>query len=229
MCLTATALNIIAQPEHIRKIMTMRLYVVRHGETDYNRARIMQGYQEIPLNDRGIAQATELAHRLRDECIDRVVCSDLRRAVMTGCIVASHAGAPLEYTPDLRERNPGDLTEQPYDLEPRFFTDKIYVPPGGESIAVFFARVKKAFEDLAARPELAGERVAVVTHGLVCHAFVTQFFGEMEGKEVGARNASMSVVRFEAGTWTLEHLDTTSHLTGENAPVESGREAPRGT
>jgi len=207
----------------------MLLYILRHGETDYNRARIMQGYQEIPLNDRGVAQATELAIRLRDLGIDRVVCSDLRRAVMTGCIIASHAQVPLEYEPGLRERNPGALTEQPYDGEPRFFTDKIYVPHGGESIAAFFDRVRQAFEALVAPPERAGERIAVVTHGLVCHAFVTQFIGEQAGSGVGARNGSMTVVRYEGGVWTLEDLDTTAHLSAENAPVESGREAPQGT
>lgn len=207
----------------------MLLYIVRHGETDYNRTRVMQGYQEIPLNDRGIAQATQLALRLRDAKIDRVVCSDLRRAVMTGCIIASYCDVPMTYAPELRERNPGDLTGQPYDDEPRFFTDKIYVPPGGESITTFFRRVREAFEDLVDHPEWADDRIAVVTHGLVCHAFVTQFFGEQEGDGVGARNASLSVVRFEGGRWTIEELDTTTHLAGYTAPVESSRESPRGT
>jgi len=227
--LTAIDLNTHAQICTYLEGAFMQLYVVRHGETDYNRARIMQGYQEIPLNDHGISQATELAYRLRDEGIHRVVCSDLRRAVMTGCIIASHAGVPLEYVSELRERNPGVLTEQPYDEEPRFFTDKIYVPPGGESIATFFTRVKRAFEQLVSRPELADERVAVVTHGLVCHAFVTQFFGEDEGNGVGARNASMNVVSYEGGTWRLMDLDTVSHLSTKNAPIESSRELPRGT
>ena len=207
----------------------MRLYIVRHGETDYNRERIMQGYQEIPLNDRGIAQARQLALRLQDEQIDRIVCSDLRRAVMTGCIIASYTDSPLEYEPRLRERNPGELVEQPYDDEPRFFTDKIYVPPCGESIAVFFRRVRDAFEKLVSRPELAEKRVVVVTHGLVCHAFVVQFIGESEGAQLGARNASMSVVRFEGGRWSVEDLDTTEHLSGDTDAVASGRETVRGS
>lgn len=198
----------------------MKLYIVRHGETNYNRARIMQGYQEIPLNDRGIAQATQLGARLRDDGVDRIVSSDLRRAVMTACIIASHTGAPLEYEPGLRERNPGELVEQPYDDEPRFFTDETYVPPGGESVAAFFARVKQAFAGIAAGAKHADERVAVVTHGLVCRAFVTQFLGEETGAGVGSRNASMTAVQYRDGDWRVEQLDCVEHLAQES---DSGR------
>lgn len=201
----------------------MRLYIVRHGETDYNRARIMQGYQEIPLNDRGIAQATQLALRLRVLGIDRIVCSDLRRAVMTGCIIASHTGAPIEYESGLRERNPGDLVEQPYDDEPRFFTDKVYVPPGGESIAAFFARVKAAFETIVENAQAPDERVAVVTHGLVCHAFVLQFLGEIREEAVSSRNASVTAVEYQRGVWCIERLDCIEHLAPEDGPSEGAR------
>jgi broad specificity phosphatase PhoE len=206
----------------------MRLYIVRHGETDYNRARIMQGYQEIPLNDRGIGQATQLALRLRDERLDRIVCSDLRRAVMTGCIIASYTGVPLEYDPGLRERNPGDLVELPYDDEPRFFTDKIYVPPGGESIAAFFARVKDSFDRLVQSVRHPEERVAVVTHGLVCHAFVAQFLGEGKGASVGSRNASITVVEYHNGMWCIEGLNSVEHLGPEVDALQHESDAPQG-
>ena len=196
----------------------MRLYIVRHGETDYNRNRIMQGYHEIPLNERGIRQATLLAHRLQGENLDRIVCSDLRRAVMTACIVASHTGVSMDYDTALRERNPGLLTGKSYDDEPRFFTDHEFVPPEGEGTFEFRARVRRAFEHLAAGARHAGERVAVITHGLVCHAFVTEFFGEQVGEGVGSRNAALTLADYSHGQWSLVERDCAGHLAGEEAP-----------
>jgi len=198
--------------------LNMRLYIVRHGETDYNRNRMMQGYHEIPLNERGIRQATLLAHRLKDEQLDRIVCSDLRRAVMTGCIVASHTGVPMDYDPALRERDPGLLTGQSYDAEPRFFTDIDFVPPEGEGVRAFRTRVRRAFENLAARGRHATERVAVITHGLVCHAFVTEFFGEDAAEGIGSRNAALTVAEFAGGHWSLVARDCATHLAGEEPP-----------
>lgn len=195
----------------------MRLYIVRHGETDHNRNRIMQGYHEIPLNEKGVRQATLLALRLREENLDRIVCSDLRRAVMTGCIIASHTGIAMEYNPALRERDPGLLTGQSYDDEPRFFTDHDFVPPAGEGVAEFRARVRRAFEGLAADARLARERVAVVTHGLVCHAFVREFFGDDAAEGVGSRNTALTLADFEDGQWSLVERDCALHLEG-NAP-----------
>lgn len=196
----------------------MELFIVRHGETDYNRNRVMQGYGEVPLNDRGIRQSTLLAHRLCDEKLDRIVCSDLRRAVMTGCIVASHTGVSMDYDPALRERNTGTLAGQSYDVAPRFFTDDTFVPPEGEGLIEFRARVRRAFEALAADTRNAEKRIAVITHGLVCHAFVVEFFGESAAEGVGARNSSVTLADFAQGQWSLVKRDCAEHLAGDEPP-----------
>jgi len=193
----------------------MRLFIVRHGETDFNRNRVMQGYHEIPLNERGIRQATLLAYRLVEERLDRIVSSDLRRAVMTACIVASHTGVAMDYDPALRERNPGLLTGKSYDEEPRFFTDPNFIPPEGEGVAEFRARVRRAFEALVADARHPNERVAVITHGLVCRAFVSEFFGEEGNEEVGARNTAVTLADYDRGQWTLVTADCAGHLGGE--------------
>lgn len=196
----------------------MRLYIVRHGETDYNHQRKMQGYQEIPLNDRGIAQAARLANRLAKNSIDLIACSDLRRAVMTGCIVAARTGAPMRYDAGLRERDPGDLVESSYDDAPRFFTDPDYVPPNGESVPAFRRRVRDAFERLGAEMDGRVGSVAVVTHGLVCRVFVDEFFGPAHSDGVGSANTMITVARFEDGLWHLDEAGCTAHL--RNAGVD---------
>lgn len=209
-----------AQIEHDLKGNAVKVFIVRHGETDYNRQRKMQGYQEIPLNDHGIQQASQLADRLLDEQIDRIICSDLRRAVMTGCIVAARIRAPMTYDAGLRERDPGDLVEGAYDDAPAFFTDPTYTPPNGESVPAFRQRVRDTFNRIAAAHADQAEEILVVAHGLVCHAFVDEFFGPAHSAGVGATNASMTIATYDGVEWQLDkpvchaHLDVVSEGAG---------------
>jgi broad specificity phosphatase PhoE len=186
--------------------------IARHGETEYNRLRKMQGYQEIPLNDIGITQADRLARHLVTYKVKHIVCSDLRRAVMTGSIVAAHTGATMSYETGLRERDPGELTESMYEDSPRFFTDENYVPPGGEGVAVFRERVRDTFNRVAKTYAPRLDCLAVVTHGLVCRAFVREFFGEEEAAGVGAQNTSLTIARYESLAWHLDKAACVAHL-----------------
>lgn len=197
----------------------MKVFVVRHGETDYNRARRMQGYGEVPLNDRGIRQAAQLAHYLATQEIGRIVCSDLRRTVMTGCIIAAELNVPMDYDAGLRERDPGDLVEGHYDDAPEFFTDPEYVPPHGEGVATFRGRVRDTFTRLAERYGATTSSLLVVTHGLVCHAFVEEFFGSDFSEGVGAGNGTLSVARFEAENWHLEKATCDAHLVDRSQTI----------
>lgn len=193
----------------------MRIYLIRHGETDYNREARMQGHGEVPLNDLGILQATRLGQRLASESIDHIYASDLRRTVMTAAVVASHTGASVSYDAGFRERDPGDLTGQYYETCLEFFHDDTFEPPGGESVPVFHDRVRKAFESLAEREGGNGRRLAVVTHGMVCMAFHRIFTPDLlEGlDDFTSKNASMSTLHYD-GQWHTEQMLDASHLDG---------------
>jgi 2,3-bisphosphoglycerate-dependent phosphoglycerate mutase len=193
----------------------MRVYLIRHGETDYNRERRMQGHGEVPLNDTGIAQVTRLAQRLAGESIDHIYSSDLRRTVMTASIIASHTGAPLTYDAGFRERDPGELTGGTYEAGIGFFADPDFIPPGGESVSIFETRVRAVFNDLAEREHGRGRRVAVVSHGMVCLAFLQLFVPKaLEGiDEFASRNASVSILEYD-GEWHAESVLDVSHLDG---------------
>tara|TARA_R110001592_G_scaffold35550_1_gene120906 strand:- start:231 stop:803 length:573 start_codon:yes stop_codon:yes gene_type:complete len=175
----------------------------------------MQGYQEVPLNDRGIRQADLLARRFMDEGIDQIVCSDLRRAVMTGCIVAARTGASMAYDVGLRERDPGELVESSYDAAPEFFTDESFVPVGGEAMAEFRARVRETFTRIGECYENQCKNLAVVSHGMVCQAFVSEFFGATASEGVGAGNATVSIANVDHGRWALEEATCGAHLVEE--------------
>lgn len=195
----------------------MRLYLVRHGETEHNRLQIMQGHGEAPLNDRGIRQVTRLGQRLAAVPIEHIYSSDLRRAAMTAAIIAAHTGAPIEYHPGLRERDPGQLTGRPYAESMPFFTDPGYHPPGGESVPVFGERVRRAFEELLEREGGRNRRVAVVSHGMVCAAFARLCVGlaQEELADVKWPNASLTIAEYN-GRWNLIALGDASHLDDED-------------
>jgi len=148
----------------------MTILLIRHGETAGNATRVVQP-PDIPLNERGIRQAAQLAERLLAIGFAHVLCSDLVRARMTAEPLAVH-GMVIEETPLLQERDFGDLRGTPYaELTCDPFAPS-YVPPNGESVEVFHRRVAQAFALIVERRrELPGPLV-VVTHGLVCHAMV---------------------------------------------------------
>ncbi|HEX3481396.1 MAG TPA: histidine phosphatase family protein, partial [Kofleriaceae bacterium] len=146
----------------------MSILLIRHGETAANVARIMQR-PDVPLSARGIRQAAQLAERLLALGFAHVLCSDLVRARMTAAPLAAR-GHAIEETPLLQERNFGDLRGTPYaELTEDPFAPG-FVPPGGESVDVFHARVAQAFALIVERRRALSGALVVVTHGLVCGA-----------------------------------------------------------
>jgi broad specificity phosphatase PhoE len=188
----------------------MAIFLVRHGETDANAARIMQ-LPEAPLSRRGLAQASRLADRLGRLGVAAIVSSDFPRARVTAEHIRDATGAPLELWPDLRERNMGLLRGTPY-TEIRFdpFAPD-YAPPEGETWAEFDARAARAWGCVAARALETVGNLAVVTHGLVCHSIVNQLAPGGSVVPNWAHNASLTIVS-GCGPHAIELLGCTEHL-----------------
>lgn len=91
------------------KIMPKKIILVRHGETDFNVAKIIQGQLDTFLNQQGLKQAVDIACVLAQEHIDLIFSSDLKRAHHTACIIGEKAGKPVVTTRHLRERHFGSL------------------------------------------------------------------------------------------------------------------------
>jgi 2,3-bisphosphoglycerate-dependent phosphoglycerate mutase len=189
------------------------IYLVRHGETALNAARILQ-LPTTPLSERGIAQAECVAKRLAPAGVARILVSDHRRAEMTADAIARATGAALACDPDLAERNFGALRGRPYaelGLDP--FAPN-YEPPEGESWAVFHARVDRAWRRVDAAARAAGGPIAVVTHGLVCRSIVSRLVTLGPGLSLDGRGwRNTSLTRLEGGDpWLVQLLDDCSHL-----------------
>lgn len=137
--------------------------LVRHGETDWNRARRIQGSTDIPLNDTGRAQAAAAGELLQGRQWSRIVASPLSRAAETAAIIASAVGMPApELDGAFVERNYGEAEGfTGAELDERF-PDGAEVP-GRETREAVAERVVEALHRLAA--EHPGESIIVVAHG----------------------------------------------------------------
>src|SRR5262249_54302924 len=83
----------------------MKLYLVRHGLTEENVSRVIQGWNPGKLSALGIEQAERLAWRLKDVRFDAIYSSDSRRAADTARIIARFHNSPIRFTAALRERH----------------------------------------------------------------------------------------------------------------------------
>ncbi|MBB5018053.1 putative phosphoglycerate mutase [Chitinivorax tropicus] len=204
--------------------MKTTLCLVRHGETDWNVARRLQGHLDIPLNAIGLQQAAAAACGLISHGFHAIYSSDLLRARQTAQAAAQGLGLSIIEWPALRERHFGlfqGLTAA--EAEARFpdaYANYIsrqcdYIPPdGGESLAGFASRVHGALMQIvAAHP---GQAVLVVTHGGVLHMANRMVTGVPidEPRDYPIPNAALNWLSYRDGQWRIDHWADQRHLQG---------------
>ena len=200
----------------------MSIFLIRHGETAGNAARIIQR-PDIPLSARGRAQAERLARRLADAGIAGILSSDLARAAMTAEHLSRVTGLPVAFESLLHERNFGDIRGTAYaDLSFDPF-DLSYAPPNGESWDVFHARVDRAWARVREVAAATQGHLAVVTHGLVCRSLAGRHLALPEGQTVPERweNTSVTIVEGRA-PWRVQLLNCATHLDDLPAASATG-------
>ncbi|MDR0531233.1 MAG: histidine phosphatase family protein [Oscillospiraceae bacterium] len=160
----------------------MKLYYARHGQTDWNLRRRVQGLTDNPLNETGVQQARELAEKAALlEPIDVIVSSPLLRARQTAQILSERLRAPLVVHERLYECNLGSYEGTSFPTLEMFHTtlraDAQEFPKRvgatGESQLQLAHRVYGALEDIHAR--YANQTVFLVAHGWVCRMIETYF------------------------------------------------------
>ena len=149
----------------------MKIYLVRHGETDWNQAGLLQGQTDIALNVQGLEQAHEAAERLKEVPFEIAFCSPLIRAKRTAETIIGDRKITLTADERLRELNFGpwegvdiqtikDAASQP------FTNPGSYIPPeGAESFAQLYKRSGEFVDQVLLPLEGTYETVLVVAHG----------------------------------------------------------------
>lgn len=198
----------------------MTLFLIRHGETALNAARVLQP-PDTPLSPRGRAQAEALARRLAGLRPAALLSSDQPRALHTAEAIAESCGLTVQPCELLRERNFGDWRGRAYDELPGDVLRADMAPPGGESGAEFRARVDAGLAHLLAQHAALQGRgpLVVVSHGLVIWDLLSRHL-ERGGAALPSHLGNTSLTVFEARSPHRVHLlACTRHL---ELPQSSG-------
>ena len=201
-----------------------RICFVRHGETTWNVERRMQGHIDIPLNTTGMAQAKRLANALMQNkySFNAIYSSDLERALHTANAVANALSLAVQTTPQLRERNVGQLqglllSEAPVLLpeiwQSHIARDLDHDLGGGESIRAFHQRMQGVLELLLRQHR--GQSILAVSHGGsldMIYRIVTQQALDAERVAV-VPNTSLNWITHDGSVWSIQRWADTSHLS----------------
>lgn len=164
--------------QHEPVIASVPFWYLRHGETDWNRQGLSQGSVDIPLNDRGLAQAREAAEKLMGRGITSIVASPLSRARVTAEIVGAALGLGVTIEPELREVSWGIHEGQTLADWFHDWLAERATPEGAESFAELRRRTVTGLNRAVQQPAL----VLIVAHGGVFRAIRTAMQMNMTGR-----------------------------------------------
>jgi len=198
------------------------LYIIRHGETDWNRQARMQGHADEPLNALGRAQAAQVAAALASYALDAIYSSDLSRAFDTArAIAAHHPSVPLHTSALWRERDYGRFQGMTLPeveaIDPQAaqkWRTRVadFAPDGGENLLQFQARIAQQLQAVAAKH--AGQKIAIVCHGGVLDII----WRIVHGVAVDAPrawplpNTGINHLRYADQAWQVLDWGNTAHL-----------------
>lgn len=155
----------------------MKILVTRHGQTDWNVEKRIQGRTDIELNNKGIEQAYQTKEKLKNEMIDLIICSPLKRAKQTADIINIDRNIPIIYDERLLEicygENEGRLHDD-FDYDGFWNIIDTHEYKDAENVNRFLKRVYDFLEDIKKYEE---ENILIVTHNGVCRAINTYFNG----------------------------------------------------
>jgi len=188
------------------------LWLVRHGQTDWNVEQRFQGHLEVPLNPIGIQQAEEAAKRLADKHFDALYSSDLMRTRQTAEILARQFDLPIHYEKRLREINHGvwqgllrDDAKKKFPVEyAARRTNPVHArAPQGESVNDVALRMAGIADELSQL--FPNGNILVVSHGMAIATLVCQAAHKPLEKAYTMipENTNLNVVQWPAYTDTI--------------------------
>lgn len=205
------------------------IYLVRHGQTEWNLENRMQGHQDSPLTAAGRLQAAKLHERLRTVDFAKVYASTSPRAIMTAEIISGKKREHIGRLDGLREinmglwegRQVGDIQKEYGEEFDNFFSrPHLYVPTaGGETYAKLRERAVSAVEAIlseAAQSDAQEGHILVVTHRMTLRTLMNHFAGnalEGMGEAPDIPPASLSSIAFRDGRAQVELYGDISHYS----------------
>lgn len=196
-----------------------KVYLIRHGETDWNAQNRWQGYTPTALNEAGFAQANALGEHFRGVAIPRIISSDLPRAFQTASALGQVVGVEPVIDTRWREINVGILegltSEEVQAIYPEEYRswrhgDINYAIPNGESQQMMFDRVLSAWQEIISSDDV--DTVAVVSHGGAIRGLILNLFPEVDILSVKLLNTAITTVEKSQKGWKVTGLNEIPHL-----------------
>ncbi|MET3696204.1 uncharacterized phosphatase [Bacillus oleivorans] len=188
-----------------------KICLVRHGETDWNAVRRIQGREDIPLNDKGKKQAEECGHYLKDFYFDVIISSPMVRARQTADLINNQVGLPaIIEMADFMERDYGLVSGMTIEEKKKKFLNQEH--PSVESWEALSQRVMKGIDTI--HEIYKGQSVLLVVHGGVINAIL----GSISNEELGhgktkIMNGSITNIENQNGTWVIHNYNQVGHLS----------------
>lgn len=182
----------------------MKIYLIRHGQTDWNVAGKIQGKTDIPLNETGRRQAACLAKGMEHRPVAQIFSSDLIRARETARAIGESQHVEVETLSGLEEigfgKWEGMTLERiqvifPTEYEKWCENPVTVAPPGGESLSQIKERCRRVMEEILKR---AKGDFAIVSHGAML-AYVVEYLmrNDPNDQEIIVGNASITTIQYE--------------------------------
>ena len=197
----------------------MKLYIIRHGETEWNKVKRLQGQTDIPLAEEGIRLARETGAGMKDEPIDLVISSPLTRAVQTAKLLTEGRNIPILTDERIIEISFGEWEGEcildsevlPSEFRKFFYEDPLHCicPPGGETFDEVRIRTGLFFQSLVENPEYEQKNILISTHGAASRCLLTQFYEEKDDIWRGGvpKNCAVTIVEVSGGVGTVVEKD----------------------
>lgn len=202
-----------------------KVFLIRHGEVDWNREASYVGATDLQLNMKGERQARELGEFLSIFKITALYSSPQSRAYRTAELLAQRLSLQIQIEPNLREANYGEwegltraeVEERYPDVFNRWMADAVHVRiPGGENFEEVIQRAWPAFFGICKKHPL--ENIAVVAHKTVNRLILTQVLGMDANRyrQIGQNNACVNIIESRPnGTLAVEAINLRGHLSEE--------------
>lgn len=222
--------------KYINNKMTLKIYLIRHGETNFNKSDRDWGQdKEEELNTRGIDQTNKLSDRLKKIKFDKLISSNLKRAMQTSEILGKSLNLGIIEDKRLQEYDPGEVDPssdkwiEKYKLMLGRGMLKYDIRPfGGENIWDLIKRVKSFLEDL----EKENGIIAIVAHSGVNAAIINLSQGREKNDFIDIKqdNTGINILEFSETKWKISSINDSTHIDGikpKLKPYENREEIER--
>jgi len=201
----------------------LKIYLTRHGTTEWNIERRLQGWENSKLTQEGVLRAVKLGERLKDIDFDVIYSSPLNRAVETAKYIRGDKDTLIVYHDGLKELRYGiwqgmllDDIEKKYPEEYYIYRNSPmdYIPIEGESYDDLFRRVKNFLEEVK---KIEAENILVISHGITIKAIIA-YIKNLSLEEFSSlpvyTGTALNIIEVDKGKMKLILENDTSHIDG---------------